>query len=139
MVHMKECNNWWPRFFMLIILVFGRRVLTDIRVPPLYVHPPPYQPLSSTQHIQREYMALRSRYHTWTYHSTTILPYNSTGLRWGSIKIIKIKQPGLRLYNGNSIPIYKNQFSAPKFIKIAHGSTANFHYKWLFIKKYLFL
>ena len=40
-----------------------------------------------TQHIQRESMAQCSRYHTWTYHSTTFHTYHSKRLRWGSMKI----------------------------------------------------
>ena len=34
MVHMKSCNHDWLRFFMLIILEFGNRILAEIRVPP---------------------------------------------------------------------------------------------------------
>ena len=33
MVHIKSCNYAWLRF-LLINLVFGRRVLAEIRVPP---------------------------------------------------------------------------------------------------------
>ena len=32
-MHMKSCNHSWLRFFILIILVFGRWVLAEIWVP----------------------------------------------------------------------------------------------------------
>ena len=38
---MKSCNHSWLRFFMLKILVFGRRVLAEIWVPFFMIAPPP--------------------------------------------------------------------------------------------------
>ena len=50
---MKSCNHSWLRFFMLKILVFGRRVLAEIWVPFFMIAPPP--PLALLRNFLENY------------------------------------------------------------------------------------